>query len=436
MSDALAFRPDAETVVVTDGDERAALAIVRSLGRAGYRVVVCSRRGRSLAGSSRYAAVDRAVPDPLADPESYAGAVARVAERHAARLLLPVSDASLTALLPRRRRLGDVVIPFPEYDTYAALSDKARVLDEAAALGIPVPRQVVVAEPGSAGEVARWVAPTDAVPGARDDAGGTGESVRGVARVVARNGAPRFPVVVKPARSVVPGGRGNVKVTVAYATDAPSLEACLRALPPGAFPVLVQERVTGPGVGVFLFIREGDVVAAFAHERVREKPPSGGVSVNRRSIPADPSLVERSRALLAAFGWRGVAMVEFKRDVATGEAYLMEVNARFWGSLQLAVDAGVDFPRLLMDDALGRPAAPPGPYRAGVVTRWTLGEVDHVLARLRGHAPPATNGGGPPGRLRALIDFAAAFGPGARDEVLRRDDPRPALFELMEWLRG
>ena len=40
-------------------------------------------------------------------------------------------------------------------------------------------------------------------------------------------------------------------------------------------------------------------------------------------------------------------MVEFKLDARDGVAKLMEINGRFWGSLQLAVDAGVDFPAIL-----------------------------------------------------------------------------------------
>ena len=48
-------------------------------------------------------------------------------------------------------------------------------------------------------------------------------------------------------------------------------------------------------------------------------------------------------------------MLELKVDAATGVPYVMEVNGRFWGSLQLAVDAGVDFPVLLVRRALGLP---------------------------------------------------------------------------------
>src|SRR5690606_18283425 len=59
-------------VLITDGEQRAALAIVRSLGRAGYRPFVCSTRGGTLAGASRYSASEAAVPDPLREPAAFA----------------------------------------------------------------------------------------------------------------------------------------------------------------------------------------------------------------------------------------------------------------------------------------------------------------------------------------------------------------------------
>jgi len=393
-------RRTGHAVVVTDGGERTALAIVRSLGRAGFRVVVCSRRGHSLAGSSRYAAGDVPVPDPLLEPDAFSAAVADVVHRAGARLLLPVSDASLLATLSTRDRFANAIIPFPPLEVYAAVSDKARVMAAAASVGIATPPQIEVTSPDDD----RW-----------------------------RNGRLRYPVVAKPARSVAGDGRQRVKMSVVHAADPNELRVALRSLPAAAFPVLVQERITGPGTGVFLLKHDGAVLASFAHERIREKPPSGGVSVTRRSVAPDQQLVERSRALLDSFGWHGVAMVEFKRDATTMVPYLMEVNARFWGSLQLALDAGVDFPRLLVETALGAPVAPVQSHRAGIVSRWTLGEVDHLLARLRGAVP---NGANVPGRLRAVAEFVSAFGPGKKDEVLRLDDPLPAFVELREWFRG
>lgn len=126
-------------------------------------------------------------------------------------------------------------------------------------------------------------------------------------------------------------------------------------------------------------------------------------------------------------------MVEFKVEEETGIHYLMEVNGRFWGSLQLAVDAGVDFPRLLVGAALGAPAHEPPTYREGIRSRWWWGDVDHLVARLRDGGEPAGSASG--GRLPLLADFLALWRPGDRYEVLRADDPGPILRETGTWLR-
>src|SRR5207248_282241 len=192
------------------------------------------------------------------------------------------------------------------------------------------------------------------------------------------NGDLRFPVVAKPTRSVSDAGLNRVKSGSVHARDQSALEQVVDRIPTGAFPVLVQERVVGPGIGVFILLWNGEVRAAFAHRRIREKPPSGGVSVLSESVALDPQLRARSVALLREFDWQGVAMVEYKIDQRTGIPYLMEVNGRFWGSLQLAIDAGVDFPSILVDAACGEPARPIPQYKVGVRLRWEWGDVDNL----------------------------------------------------------
>jgi predicted ATP-grasp superfamily ATP-dependent carboligase len=239
-----------------------------------------------------------------------------------------------------------------------------------------------------------------------------------------------FPVVVKPTRSVVAG----MKTGVTYAADMAELRRRLEALPADVYPVLLQERIVGPGSGVFVLVWDGELIAAFAHRRLREKPPAGGVSVYSESAAVDPKLMERGLRLLRDFGWQGVAMLEFKTDSRTGRPYLMEVNGRLWGSLQLSVDAGVDFPALLVSCALGeRPGRPS--YRVGLRNRWWWGDVDHLLARLR-HSPAEL--GLPPGvpsRWRVVRDFLRVWRRGDRNEVLRLSDPWPFVRETVDWLR-
>src|SRR5262245_22099908 len=137
-------------------------------------------------------------------------------------------------------------------------------------------------------------------------------------------------------------------------------------------PFLMQELIRGTGAGVFTLYHEGRPVVFFGHRRLREKPPSGGVSVLSESCIPDVRMVEGSRKILDYVGWDGVAMVEFKIS-EDGVPYLMEVNARFWGSLQLAVDAGVDFPYMLFQSAMGETPSHSGGHRVGIRERWLLG---------------------------------------------------------------
>ena len=60
----------------------------------------------------------------------------------------------------------------------------------------------------------------------------------------------------------------------------------------------------------------------------------------------------------------------------------MEVNGRFWGSLQLAIDAGMNFPLLFYRLAIGEDVPSQFDYKAGVRSRWLLGDLDQLLIRL------------------------------------------------------
>jgi predicted ATP-grasp superfamily ATP-dependent carboligase len=179
----------------------------------------------------------------------------------------------------------------------------------------------------------------------------------------------------------------------------------------------------------------GKLRAQFAHRRLSEKPVTGGVSVYRESVEIDEALRDLSCALLGRFNWRGVAMVEYKRDAATSVPYLMEVNGRFWGSLQLAIDSGVDFPALLVSCALGESETVAPEYRVGVRSRWWWGQVDHLVARLRPRLLAAQMLPGTPSATRALSDLVLGpFRSGDYEEVLRWSDPRPFCYETIRWL--
>ena len=113
----------------------------------------------------------------------------------------------------------------------------------------------------------------------------------------------------------------------------------------------------------------------------------------------------------------------------------MDINGRFWGSLQLAIDAGVDFPNLLLRAAVDGARTPAPPYRAGVRSRWWWGDVDQLLTRLRQSPDTLALPAGSPTRWDAWREFWRSGNGNDRNEIFRPDDPAPFLRESVQWMR-
>jgi predicted ATP-grasp superfamily ATP-dependent carboligase len=372
---------------------------VRSLVAAGHDVWTIGASKRTLAGVSRGVRSAVVTASALDAPLAYAEAVARLTRSLGIDVLLPVSDAAVEALLRHRDLLPeDVALPLPPLATFRTGTDKIRMLELARRAGFAVPASEVIASMEDAEEA--------------------------IASAV-------FPAIVKPHRSVVTAAGGHChKLDVEFVADSAACRAALRALPPEAFPLLLQQRIRGRGEGLFSLRWQGATVATFAHRRLREKPPAGGLSVYRESIAATDALVAATDALLASLDWQGVAMVECKVDRETGRHVFMELNGRLWGSLQLAIDAGVDFPALLVACATGAPVTAHPGYETGVRSRWFWGDMDHLYARLT-KSPERLHLEAPyPSRLRVVGDvLRAPFIRRDRAEIGRWSDPMPALLE-------
>ena len=390
-------------VFVTDGDQRSTLAVVRSLGRAGVPVTVGETASRSLAGSSRYCAKSVRYPSPLENPESFVSFLRQELSGGEYDLLLPMTDITVQLVATARESLPpNVIVPFPSREKTELVQDKSRILSLAKELGIPCPETFVLRE---------------------------GEDIDSLAPKL------RYPVVIKPRMSRrLHEGKWSIGA-VQYAEDAASLVGKYRRIHDSNPYPMIQEKLEGEGLGVFLLIWDGEIKAAFCHRRLREKPPWGGVSVCSESLPPDEKLIRQSAALMKAVGWHGVAMVEYKVDKRDGLAKLMEINGRFWGSLQLAIDSGVDFPWLLYQCAKGVPIPLQPQYKVGVRSRWLLGDLDHLIIRLTHSRSPDGAPLSPPSRWKAMWNFMSFYERNTHHEVLRLSDPRPAWHEFRTYLR-
>lgn len=393
--------------IVLDGEQRSALAVTRSLGRKGIHVTVGAEKNPSLSSSSRYCSNAFSYPSPYGDPVGFMQALSERAKASGNSILFPMTDVTLTEVLTNREKLPkNIIIPYVERDKYINLTDKIKLFQLARKLDIHIPATFIS---------------TDY------------ENLDCLIREVTASG---FPVVVKPNYSKIRTDKGWVNAAVHYAMDESKLRDVLSKDIFCFFPFLVQKKVEGPGVGIFLLMDNGEVVAEFAHKRLREKPPSGGVSVLCESIDPPVGALQDAVKILKAVLWTGVAMVEFKIDREQNISRLLEVNARFWGSLQLAITSGVDFPYLLFRMAMGDKLGSIDRYKIGVKSRWELGDLDHLLIRIFKKSSRLNLPLQHPGIATLMKDFLFDFfRPSVNNEVLQADDVLPFAHEIRCYMR-
>ncbi|MFK7894508.1 MAG: hypothetical protein AB8G23_01665 [Myxococcota bacterium] len=387
----------AKSILVTDGEARSALASVRSLGRGESEVHVLSSSSGALAGVSRYADAVHSVPDPAKDPAGWTEAVEALLTRLPDPLLLPVTEIAMgnvyASSLDERYRVAS-----PPPDAYAKAVDKQLFLEASLAVGFDAPRSIVLGPDTSISDVARELG---------------------------------FPFVLKSRQSRwLVSGRWQSGIVTTIRNEADLREVDLSI----GGELLAQEWVPGRGEGLFFLADQGRMVVCCGHRRLREKPPSGGVSTLSESVAPDPALRDMLEALVRDLEWHGVGMLELRRgrgDDGRERVVVMELNPRLWGSLQLAIDAGVDFP-VLLDQLHRGESVSPVKAKAGVKLRWLLGDFDHVLIALRSASQREALGYG---RLGVIGAFFRSF-VDARLELFRMDDWRPFGRALANWFRG
>lgn len=325
--------------IVTDGMFRKSLSAIRSLGKAGYRVHVLGDTWFTVGFWSSFTNRRVLAPDAKDNTPQFADALFSHFKHLQSvcpgvrPVLLPMEDDSFRFVVENAeamRAYADFIVPDPA--AFNTCADKAATIALAARLNLPHPVTKVA------------------------------KSAHALLSTIASMVGKDF--VVKPARGY--GSRG-----VRYSPSFTKAEAVSYLNTYGA--ALIQERIPpeGDAVGVsVLFGPDGGCLAHFCHKRLRQFPNSGGPSTDRIGID-DTELLDMSLQLLKALKWRGVAMVEWKIDVRDGKPKLMEINPRFWGSLELAVRSGVDFPVLYANAAAGHIVTRPVPV-AGIRCRWLV----------------------------------------------------------------
>lgn len=333
-------------VLVTDAASKASLGITRSLGSKGINVGVLAGSSGELASYSRYCSTTYITPAP--DEASFVPAVLNVLRRVRYDLLIPQGQAATLSLARHKARLSSLTkLEVADYDKIRSAANKRWVYELAIQAGLRVPHTVYPADLDHLKSLASELP---------------------------------FPAVIKQVRQAE-----DQAVYPCYVRTSAELPRAYRAFcaqkADAERNVLVQEFIPGYGCGFSALYQDGVCKRIFMHRRIRENPPTGKVSSCAESF-YDLKLKEYGIRLLDLLGWHGVAMVEFRYDTRDETYKLMEINPRFWGSLDLALAAGADFPRYLCQIAQGEILECSEEYKRDLRYHWPLSEeIQHVWKR-------------------------------------------------------
>jgi len=302
-----------EKILVTDGNYRHTIALARAIS-CDREVHVGSERPGACAFYSRF--TRGAMIYDTRSPELFAESLNQYINCREIDALIPVGDQSCFYASMMKDRI-EAVVPVARYETMLIARDKVKMTERARELGFNVPE--VIRTPD------------------------------------------RFPVVCKGVT-----GRGMLR----FANDEIEFENAKRFFISRGIPYFTTEYVDGTqNFSYAALVQDGRVRAFFMYKEIREYPLTGGVASFAIST-YDSDVASRCQRLLEDLEWNGVAMAEFKVN-SQGKLYFMEVNPKFWASLELAIASGVNFPLLLLKMIEGEHIVQPK-YQLGLKFRWLL----------------------------------------------------------------
>jgi D-aspartate ligase len=227
--------------------------------------------------------------------------------------------------------------------------------------------------------------------------------------------AAAFPVVVKTAE---PWTRRRAPV-VSYTTVMHTAGELLAAAPSGHGEppgMIVQEYIPRHQAEdwiVHLYCdANSDCLLMFTGVKVRSWPPHNGATACAYAL-GNPELAQLAERFCKEIGFRGIADLDWRRDLRDGQYKLVDFNPRVGNQFRLfETEQGIDVVRALHLDLTGR-TVPPGAVRSG---RRIIVEHIDMLARLAYRGGSGYLAAPPPPR------------PSATELAwLAKDDPLPFL---------
>jgi len=377
-------------VLLLEGYGRQALPMSEYLHRLGASVATLNVSRLDVGYTSRWPNERYLGPDPRVDAPGTFNAVRELLKTPGFDVVIPLADLSADIMAENKDELSQfAAIAVNDLDVYQKGRDKLLTMAACAELDLPHPRTL--------------------------DA-----TLSNLPKRIVSMGFDA-PVVIKP--RIASGAVGFKRVD--RLDDLPRF---VHQATEKFGPLLVQEYIPQTDLQYkcqVMLDRHGKVCGCVTFNKLRWFPPSGGSSTLSATVERK-DIDETCVRLLQGIGWRGYADVDLIQDPRDGMAKVMEINPRTTACVKICLEAGVDFARQIVEDALDLPVTTYSDYEVGRYLRhmhtdvlWLLLSPDRWTTRP------------------SWFDFR-----GTTDQVLSFRDPLPGLTyslqafgKLMRWMR-
>ncbi|WP_323675518.1 ATP-grasp domain-containing protein [Halorubellus sp. PRR65] len=387
------------TVVVPTGSPASTIACHRSFARQGIRTIGAASDPSAPAFRSRHCDERVVVDDPMTNVTAYKDALLALAARADVETIVPLSEPDIYVLAKYRDAFAEhIATPWPSFETLRTIHDRDRLFAVARDAGVAVP------DTRSLDDVDAWT--DDCVVKSRFALLSSEYTTDDLpAELVDQEGAIFVPADERP--------------------DVDRLRAAFGHTPH------VQRFVDGTEYSLGVLYDDGEPVVETQKRIVRGVKYYHGPSVYHETVDI-PELETFGRDLLTELDYHGPADIDVIRNPDTGEYELLEINPRFWATVQLEIHAGFDFPTYYWQLATDTPVGPVPDPTPGIRSHALAGELSYLLSVAADDHPVCDH----PSLLAATRNVVTSTLRDRRFDVLDARDPVPFLATIANAVRS
>lgn len=325
------------------------------------------------------------------NPKEFISQIKSYTKKNKIDIILPFSDSDASLLSYYKEEI-DAHIPLPSYKIFQKAIDKYQITKIAESLNIPIPKTIELS------------------------------NFHNIDKVLKRNNLS-YPLILKPKI------RGDNLLGTKIINSKKELSRYYeyfssigKKIPIYNYknPIIQEFLNEGMIYDCCTLTSNGELIASLCQYRARQMNPYGGIGVVNITCKNE-KLIKHSKKLLETIKYKGPAQIEWLRT-RKGTFKLLEINPRFWGTLELSIYAGINFPELTLKmlenefNWFNKPS-----YLLGLKERWIFPqELISIIKSRKNH----------PSRFLEYLNFLEIFKSNVKINI-QGNDLKPHIFDLL-----